>query len=370
MTVAQDATVSEIASRPAAARGRDEPLFAEVKLERIEERLHELEKGNHDEVIPAHLLNYTDTGRIKVAGKEYELCLHSFRQLAEIIAIPAKTLEKCPLGSGKASRQAIVLHWLSKMEGRSFLVRLKDNEVANDKTGVHGRVRAILPANPSGELPLSNLELFEHMRPYLRAYNMGVQLGNANQDSFHMRTLFREELNIGGQVGNRHSGKDVHSLGVHWTNSETGKFRLSADLIVYRQVCSNGMIAQSERGGLLHRRHQFVDRTTIGADIAAAMEAARARQSELMGGLRTLRDQRIEDPETELRSFLGSQNVSKEQVESVIKAFAEEPLRNRFGILQAMTRAVRKNHPDERVPMEKIAGIYLMKHAGSTDGNI
>ena len=344
-------------------RGREQVLFAEVSTDKIFARLDELERGNEDVVVSSNTFNYCDDGTIKINGEKFSFTEYSFGQLATLIGFPAKTLQKSPLGTGRASRQAIVTHWIEQQEGRSYLLRLKRSEALQKDSPVVGRVRGVLTALPNGELPYSNRELLSDMLPYLRAFNMGVQMGAANEHSFHIRALFREELNVGAATRSGGMEIDRHSLGVHFVNSEVGKFSLRADLMVYRQVCKNGMVAQSERSGLLHKAHRFIDKTTIGSEIQQAMEAVRSRQDELIAGLRSLRDQHPQNPEDEIRSFMKDNKAPKEWIEFALQAFTQERLGTRFGVLQAMTRAAQKVVPDLRIEFETIAGQYAFKYA-------
>jgi hypothetical protein len=351
---------SETMSR---SRGREKVLFAEVSTDKIFARLDELERGNEDVVVTYLNFNYCDDGTLKIGDEKFSFTEYSFSQLATLIGFPAKTLQKSPLGTGRASRQAIVAHWIEQQEGRSYLVRLKRSEALQKDSPVVGRIRGILPALPNGALPYSNRELLQDMLPYLRTYNMGVQMGAANEHSFHIRALFREELNVGAKTGGRDMEIDRHSLGVHFVNSEVGKFSLRADLMVYRQICKNGMVAQSERSGLLHKAHRFIDKTTIGSEIQQAMEAVRSRQDELIQGLRSLRDQHLQNPEDDIRAFLREHKAPKEWIEFALQAYTQERLGTRFGVLQAMTRAAQKVVPDLRIEFEAIAGQYAFKYA-------
>lgn len=348
---------------PRRRAGREEKLFQEVNVDKVFTRLEELEKGNFDEIVTPVTFNYSDRGTVIVGGEHFSFTDYSFKQLATIIGIPSAVLQRSPLGGGRASRQSLVTHWMEQQEGRTFLLRLKRSEVVEKGTDVVGRVRGILPAMVNGDLPFSNKALLEALVPYLRAYNMGVQLGAANECSFHLRALFREEVNVGTKEKSGFLEIDRHCLGVHFVNSEVGKFPLRADLLVYRQVCKNGMIAQSERSGLIHKAHRFIDPTTIGAEIQQAMEAVRSRQDELLGGLRSLRDQRIDDPEAEIKAHLQEHKAPKEWIEYAIQSFAAERIGTRFGVLQAMTRAAQKVLPDLRIEFETIAGAYMLRHA-------
>ena len=359
---------------------RDRPLFAEINLDRIEEHLTKMEVGNVDVTIPAQHINYTPEGFIKVGDQTYGMSTWSFRQMAKLLGRNAKDLREAPTGTGPATKYAIVNYWLSKMGDKPLLLRLKETGVVDEKTGATGRVRAIM--STGGKIPFSARDLLSALRPYLRQYNMAVQMGNATERSFHVRTLFREGIEIttpkleskvhvvptgrrdldGGVQDQEkvHGDLDTHTLGVHWRMSEVGFCPLTGDLVVYRLICQNGMIGLTEKTSIISRRLALVDEGEFRTEIGMGIEKARERQNEMLERLTALRDYKLSDPVSELKSWLGGRaDVNKEFISNAEAAFREEPINSKYGVLQAITRAAKKYHPDQRVVLETIAGIYL-----------
>jgi hypothetical protein len=346
--------------------GRERPLFKEVSLDKMEERLAELEEGNHDLFVPAGQINITPDGLLQVgAGDDAKLFSFtdwSFSQVAKFVGIPSDTLSKSPLGTGKASRKSILDYWLDKKKDHTVCLRLKDLDITDPGSGASGKVRAFLPGDT---VPYSNRELLTSLRPYFSKYDMAVQIGAVTEKTLHIRSLFREAIDLGRDIQTENTGlrADLHNVGVHWRNSEVGFSSLQADLLVFRVVCTNGMIALTEKNGLFHKQHRFIDPATITIELGQVMIAARERQSELLEGLRILRDRRFsseEETKAAMVAFLTRNGASQKVIQAVKDAWDKEPIRSPYGILQAMTRGAQQFAMDGgRTDIETLAGKYL-----------
>jgi hypothetical protein len=350
--------------RPAPRRlGREIPLFREVSFDKLEKHLETMEEGNSDVFLPAKDIIITPEGCVQIGigdqAKIFSFSDWAFSQLASVIGIAKEVLSKSPNGTGRASRKAIIDHWLSKTD-KTILLRLKDLPTRDEATGATGRIRAFMATDV---LPFSNRQLLSALRPWIAHYNMGIQIGASTEKSFHVRLLFREQLLLGtdGEKGSRGSGKvDGHCIGIHFRSSEVGFGPLVADLLVYRQVCANGMIAQTEKSSMLHKQHRFIDPATIGTEIGMVIEASRHRQSEVLDRLTALRDHRLEDPKATMQMWLRLEKVSETLIKASSEAYDKEPIRSRFGVLQAMTRAAQSFPLDGgRTELETLAGRYL-----------
>ena len=359
----------------------DRPMFEELNLDAIEDRLIQLETGNVDVVVPAKHINYNPEGFIVVDGRKFGLPNWPFRQLAKLVGLNAKMLREAPSGTGKASRHALVTYWLDKLGDKPILLRLKDTGVVDEKTGADGRLRGVMASR--GTIPFSARDLLSSLRPYLKQYNMAVQLGNAREQAFHLRTVFREGVEVakpsredkvhvvptlrapGSSPATQdvHGNLDTHALGIHWRMSEVGFCPLSADMLIFRQVCANGMIALTEKTGLISKRTATWEEQEFRTEIGLSIERARDRQNEILERLTGLRDAKLVDPIYELRTFLqmrNEQEVNKEFIANVEQAYKEEPMPTKYGVLQAITRAARKYHFDSgRLVFEAVAGSYL-----------
>lgn len=354
----------------------DRPLFTEIPLDGIEQRLLDLEKGNSDVVIPAKQIDYTPEGLISVGGTKFAIPNWPFRQIAKLCGMSARTLRQAPDGTGKASRHALITYWLDKLGDKPILLRLKET-VEDEKTHAKGRVRGVL--STGGKIPLSARDLLSALRPHLRQYDMAVQLGNARDQAFHVRTLFREGVEVarpkaesrvytvptmapsGAETQDVDGNKDTHAMGVHWRMSEVGFCAPSADLLIFRVICSNGLIATTEKTSLIDRRSNLLDEASFRAEVGLAIEKARDRQNEVLEKLTVLRDAWLTDPKNDLKMFLTAANIPYQEdfVKKAVAMFEEEPIASRYGVLQAITRAARAYHPDTRIVYEALAGSYM-----------
>lgn len=148
--------------------------------------------------------------------------------------------------------------------------------------------------------------------------------------------------------------------GFHFRNSEVGYTAVTIDCNTFRLVCLNGAIVSVKDGRLLYRIHRGIDDDSIDAlldsafrKMPTAWELNKRRMSALQEGV-------VGDVEEEIKRFLGREKASKAFQEEVVKAYENEPLPNRYGVWQALTRAAKLSMDmEKRHEYEEMAGRYL-----------
>lgn len=368
---------------------RDQPMMREVRWDQVDTRLDELDQGNFDIATTASSLRVNDAGLLEinsgslVEGAPDKVELYgftdwSFTQLAQMAGIPSNFLKKSPTGHGKASKRALIEKWLENKSTAPVLLRMKRNPLkvdengnettetlVDEKTGTSGHVRGILSGHT---VPFGMRDAVTAIRPWALQYGMKIQLGNMTERSAHLRLIFPEFLDLSAGHGESQSTDDgilapgdLHSLGVHLATSEVGYRSLTVDLMVFRLVCTNGMITQSDRTSLYHRRQANLDPSTVRQELGIALEEARSKTQELTDRLKDLKLQVLPEPELTLESFLRSNGAPASFIADAKEAWKKEPVKTKFGILQAVTRAAQRSPIDVRTEYERLAGQYLLR---------
>src|SRR5262249_8787947 len=100
--------------------------------------------------------------------------------------------------------------------------------------------------------PLDNATLLSCLSPLLeRRYSVGWFA--MSDTSLHLRL-------IDTQLARDVLPHDRLFVGIHIANSEFGKRAVPVDALVFRLVCSNGLIRLVKGKSLLHQRHLFLSR--------------------------------------------------------------------------------------------------------------
>jgi hypothetical protein len=307
-----------------------------------------------DQVLPLSRLRATDDGFIHAPGLgQLSLTTWSRRQLANLMGIrwdrwfasdlvvPADRAEEINRRF-RASENA----W--KIRARRWA---PEEPAAGDAV-----LRAFVSPTYA---PIDDLPVFETLRRVLPGEVDGfrfVRLDLTPQSSQYA-VVSLAEVDLGVR------GPDRHRNGFLIANSEVGARSLSILTWIWRLVCTNGMVAAaSQLFRMIHRRRKegFID-----GRIAEAFKLLPEKWERAASTLRRARQDTVEDPGAALQVLLESNPQLRPMSQAVYDAFEAEPEPNRFGIVQALTRAAQRFTPEQRLMMEEFAGQVAARAAKS-----
>jgi hypothetical protein len=307
-----------------------------------------------DQVLPLSRLRATDDGFIHAPGLgQLSLTTWSRRQLANLMGIrwdrwfasdlvvPADRAEEINRRF-RASENA----W--KIRARRWA---PEEPAAGDAV-----LRAFVSPTYA---PIDDLPVFETLRRVLPGEVDGfrfVRLDLTPQSSQYA-VVSLAEVDLGVR------GPDRHRNGFLIANSEVGARSLSILTLIWRLVCTNGMVAAaSQLFRMIHRRRKegFID-----GRIAEAFKLLPEKWERAASTLRRARQDTVEDPGAALQVLLESNPQLRPMSQAVYDAFEAEPEPNRFGIVQALTRAAQRFTPEQRLMMEEFAGQVAARAAKS-----
>lgn len=209
-------------------------------------------------------------------------------------------------------------------------------------------LRAVLSSTYS---PLDNRLLFETLAPLIHP-RLRVDWFALSDETLHLRlvdpTKTREVL-----------PGDGLSVGVHISNSEVGTRSLCVDAIVYRLVCSNGLIALVRGQSLLRRRHVHMAPLRFQAAIAEAVESAFTTAESFLERLKDSTRQSVPDPENAIEKIGERWGLSEPVREAAKVALWREEASVRgsaFGLVNAFTGVAQLLADEKRYDLEVLAG--------------
>lgn len=212
----------------------------------------------------------------------------------------------------------------------------------------HGDLRAVLSERYS---PLDNDELMATLAPLL-ASRYRVDWFALGEESLHLRiidpTRLREVL-----------PDDPLSVGIHIANSEVGKRSVSVDSLVYRLVCSNGLIKLVKNQSLLKRRHVHLSRPRFRASLEEALHNAMQTAERFLDQLERTVQQPVPDIEGTLEKLGERWHLSQHTQDAVKAAVGREPTRLQetlYGLVNGFTQVAQGLANDDRYDMEVMAG--------------
>jgi hypothetical protein len=213
-------------------------------------------------------------------------------------------------------------------------------------------VRALLT---EAYTPLDDVDVVAAVADILGDDDVTIEKLDFSDDATHLRILFPR------QATEARAG-DVITTGVHITNSETGYRAVHVDALVHRLVCTNGLV-RAESGGRTTLRHTGqVDR--LKDYMARAIRDARDNAHRLAQEFRASVGRAVADPEELLRAYARDSDMTREQLQAALAAYALEPDRTLFGAVNAVTRAAQAEATfEDRYQLERL-GAQLLDRAG------
>lgn len=250
-----------------------------------------------------------------------------------------------------------VNRWFHKKADKR-MVRTMDN-----------RVRAFLS---SSYRPLDNFKLVEAVLPKLHKLNATIESSEITERHLYIKAVFHQ---IEGKV----AVGDVVKMGLVVSNSEVGCGSLKVEPLIYRMVCSNGMIVAD--GGIrkyhVGRRTEednaqefFKAQTRIADDRAFWMKVKDTIDATVNQGhfqtilwqLQRAKNQpvTIENPIKAVEAIANKYRMTDQEQEGVINHLIKGGDMSTYGIVQAITRASQDRLDYERATeFERIGGEYL-----------
>lgn len=217
--------------------------------------------------------------------------------------------------------------------------------------GRKDRLRGILSSRYAA---LDNAQLLDALRPLLldRQERLEVKDFALSEESLHLRL-------VDPQLAREVLKDDRLMVGFHVSNSEVGRHSVRVDALVWRLVCSNGLIRLVNGKSLFRQRHVALDQDHFAEALRGAIAEAALEGAGLLERLAWATKEPVADVPAVIE-WLGAQWRLSERTRELVKAslLSEHPSQqeNLYGLLQAFTSAAHHLSPEERYRVETLAG--------------
>ncbi len=212
----------------------------------------------------------------------------------------------------------------------------------------HDRLRAVLSARYS---PLDNRQLLDALAPLLEA-KWRLDWFALGEDGMHLRLIDpsrTREVRPGDPI----------CSGIHVRNGETGQYSISVDTLVWRQVCSNGLIALVAGESLLRRRHVHIEPRRFQAMLEEAIAQALGHGERMAERFRASVKETVPDPESALEHLGERWGLSQSVQDAAKTALARDEAslqHTAYGLVNALTATAQLLADDKRYDLEVLAG--------------
>lgn len=285
------------------------------------------------------LSEYPETAKLPDGGAlpGLELTDFAFGQLCGRLEIPAKYMRRLP----PSLRAKCVNHDLLKLSsngGRQFLLRCKGNMVRGFLSDQYSRI--------------NNAEIVDIFSVLSKDFQHQVRGLHLDDRGIWMKILI-DDLRAWDP-----SHKDGElKMGLLVGNSEVGCRAVSVEPFVYRFACTNDMVIQMDSS--VRITHIHIKPSQLKMMVAESMNKALKAGDEVMDRFVKAYEETVERPMDVIAALAAKRGLSQEKTDRVKVAYAAEPFENKFGVVNAFTRAARAEAGDDRVDMERFAGSLL-----------
>lgn len=354
-------------------------------LDQLARELMNIKETSQDFIVPAERLTATSDGtnlrvgfetqpstnKLSLAehrfteNREYYLNGHSSGQLSTFAEIPAQYYRRLELENPNLLADN-VNHGLGKAQGKNRMLRtyIKDN-----KPLVRGFVS-------DKYRRLDSYDLLESIFPTLQQNNMQVISSEVTEQKMYLKVLspkLEGEIKEGDRV----------QYGLVISNSDVGSGSVRVEPLIYRLVCSNGMISntamkkyhvgrsQSEQDfyGLLTEDTRNLDDQAFWAKVKDLVMAS-LQPENFQGEIERIRyaannEIRNQDPMEVVELAMRATSVTgKETKNSILASLAsgnENAGFTQWGLMNAFTRTAQSNALDyqQGIELERAAGKLL-----------
>jgi hypothetical protein len=201
---------------------------------------------------------------------------------------------------------------------------------------------------------LDNADLMRSLEPALDSrYRVGWFA--LTEESFHLRLL---DYRLAREV----LPNDRLVAGIHVANSEVGKRAVTVDALVYRLVCTNGLIRLVRGASLMNRRHVSLSRPQFEAGLQQAIRDALVSGVGFMERLAVATTEPVQDVDRTIRRFSTQWALSQTTEANIRQALLTEPRTQQetvYGLVNAVTNAAQALPADDRYSLEALASTLL-----------
>lgn len=313
--------------------------------------------------------------------------MHS--QLAEKLGVPGRYYNRM-MAEAPELLARNVNTWLHKSPEKRF-VRTLDN--ANNCTGVNAAKLNALTGRAflgNGYKPLDNYDMMEALLPPLSHAGLSVASAEVTDQRLYLQ-LVTEKIQSTVQMlapGTHNRINDVLQLGLVVSNSEVGCGALSIQVLVYRLVCTNGLIVSEDMPGFrkihvgreLDRADNVVfkdetKRLTDAAIWAQARDAITAAVNQttldkITDRLNGVAQVRLQDPAKAVELVTKRFDISQDEGKGVMANLISGGDVSQWGLVNAVTALANTAASyDRAIELETIGGKVAMLTPGAFGNN-
>lgn len=274
--------------------------------------------------------------------RERPVSRYSLGQLCTRLGIPVGYVDRC-IETGRADLAADNINSWAMDFGKPMLVR-----------EYNGGVRGMLSEK---YVRLDSAEVLEGLGKSVPVDDFDVRGWFLDETFLHVRLVGRKRLDAGGE--------DLFP-GISLTTSDVGRSSLTVQFLVWKQVCTNGLILPKAFGEMFRQKHIGIDPSMFRQrlfdsfqDMELVFRAVEKRVSELAGSpVRVDTDDEVKRIVHHVRMHTGLSEDAGNRVVSLIRDGTYSP--DRWGLINSVTQVAQDYTLLRRIEIEEAAGQMML----------
>lgn len=136
---------------------------------------------------------------------------------------------------------------------------------------------------------------------------------------------------------------------------------LTVDSLVYRQVCTNGLVRMVKNRSVFKRKHIGRRPDDLVAQLMQSAALALNLSTDTMEAFARATQQPLTDPVEQLKKLADPWDISDKVQASIIRQLSEERSPDTvYGLVNAITSVAQSHEPESRFRLESMAGAFLI----------
>lgn len=273
-------------------------------------------------------------------GRRFELNRRAMVQLAQRLRIPVDFLDRQP----DNLKFALTNYWAQNggYEREVMMRTMQDNQV-----------RGILS---SSYTPLDDIDVVPLIADILGDEEVDIKIMDFHNDYSHIRIVFNR-LTTEARPG------DIIQTGIHISNSEVGMRSIRTDALVYRLICTNGMVRDENNGRSSIRHIGNSDR--LKDQLRMLITDAKENAQHLTNQFKEAVNHKLLEPTKLIEQHAQSNDLSQAQLKAVLENFAYYGDNTLYGAINSFTEVAQKQDTVEgRYQFERVGTRLLDRVAG------
>lgn len=273
------------------------------------------------------------------------LTKHSLSQLCNKLGLPIRYLDKC-IDSGRLElAEDNVNSWLEDYKSPLFIREY------------NGHIRGVLSSKYS---VLDTPDILDVLGETISKADYSIKGSLLNSERLHLRLVETEPLPI--------EGEDLFA-GIQIDSSDVGRSTLFVNFLIYKQVCTNGLVLPKGGGLLFKQKHIAIRKDDFYSNFKESMQMLpllRENAVELVNACRK-DDSRFafsSMTEEQLKEFYefvkGRTQLSDASIDKVVNLMESKYERDRWGLINSLTEVAQDYTLERRLAIEQSASELLL----------